>query len=231
LQLGNGGTTGSLSASSAVTDNAGFTFNRSDTLTQGTDFGTIDGSGSVTQAGAGKTILTAANSYLGATTISSGVLQLGNGGATGSLSASSAITNNTTLIFNRSNTLTGVSVTLAGNIITSFDGLMNNGDLFTIILNSGTLTGTFANTGTAAPASAGSTFRFISNGLLWDINYAWTGSTPLANQNLTSFEQTTGGHNVALLLVTVPEPGSLVSLLSCLGALTGFKRFRRRMSC
>jgi len=127
---------------------------------------------------------------------------------------------------------TGVSATLGGNIVTSFDGFMNNGDLFTIILlnggGGGTLTGTFANTTTPAPNSLGSAFRFTSNGLLWDINYAWTGSTPLAGVNPSTFEQTTGGHNVALLLVTVPEPGSAALLtLGASAALLARQRRRR----
>ena len=55
LQLGNGGTTGSLATGSVILDNGNLTFNRSNTVTQGTDFsgGPISGSGSLTQAGTG----------------------------------------------------------------------------------------------------------------------------------------------------------------------------------
>ena len=60
----------------------------------------------VYQTGPGTLILTGTNTYIGTTTISNGTLQLGNGGATGSLSASSVITDNGTLAFNRSNTVT-----------------------------------------------------------------------------------------------------------------------------
>jgi autotransporter-associated beta strand protein len=80
LQIGNGGTTGSIAGN--IVDNAALRFNRSDTLTYG---GVISGTGSLTQAGTGTTILTGANTYTGGTTISAGTLQIGNGGTTGSV--------------------------------------------------------------------------------------------------------------------------------------------------
>src|SRR5262249_6619942 len=57
-------------------------------------------------AGTGTLILTAANAYSGATTITAGALQLGANGATGSLATASSIADNGTLIFNRSNAVT-----------------------------------------------------------------------------------------------------------------------------
>lgn len=80
LQLGNGGTTGSLAAASAITVGAGTTFavNRSDAIAQGTDFATIiSGAGSFVQAGGGTTTMAAGNTYTGTTTISAGTLALG----------------------------------------------------------------------------------------------------------------------------------------------------------
>ena len=52
----------------------------------------------------GKVILAADNTYAGATNIAAGTLQIGNGGATGALGAG-AVTNNGTLVFNRSGAL------------------------------------------------------------------------------------------------------------------------------
>jgi len=105
LQLGNASTSGSLTTASSISDSGVFSVNRTNTTIQGTDFGnTITGAGAFNQAGTGTTIMTASNAYTGATTISSGTLQLGNAGATGALSNLSAITNNGNLAFNRTNT-------------------------------------------------------------------------------------------------------------------------------
>ena len=58
----------------------------------------ISGTGSVTQ-GNGTTVLTAANTYTGGTTITAGVLQLGAGGTTGSIVGN--VSNNGALAFNQ----------------------------------------------------------------------------------------------------------------------------------
>jgi outer membrane autotransporter protein len=99
LQLGNGGSSGSIVGN--VTDNGSLVFNRNDASTFD---GTISGLGSVTQQGPGTTILTANNNYTGGTTIQAGALQLGNGGASGSILGD--VTDNGRLIFNRSDTVT-----------------------------------------------------------------------------------------------------------------------------
>jgi autotransporter-associated beta strand protein/YVTN family beta-propeller protein len=99
LQLGNGGTSGSILGD--VANNGILAFNRADTLTFP---GTISGSGSLIQAGAGTTILTGNNLYTGGTTIAAGTLQLGNGGTSGSILGD--VANNGILAFNRAGTLT-----------------------------------------------------------------------------------------------------------------------------
>lgn len=81
LQLGNGGTVGTLNPASPIINNGTLAFNRSNTLTQGADFNSvISGSGGVTQAGSGTTVLTGVNTYTGNTTIKAGTLKLDGGG-------------------------------------------------------------------------------------------------------------------------------------------------------
>jgi autotransporter-associated beta strand protein len=85
LQIGSGSSTGKLSASSAIVNNANLTINRSDTVIQGTDFSSaaITGTGSLTAAGIGTTTLNAANAYSGATTVNAGADLRINGAQTG----------------------------------------------------------------------------------------------------------------------------------------------------
>src|SRR5204862_540159 len=130
LQVGNGGTTGNLGTGN-VTDNGTFAFNRSAPITVA---GAISGSGALVQAGTGTTILTGNNSYCGATTISAGTLQIGNGGTTGSLGTGS-VTNNGTLAFNRSDTIT------IANLVSGTGALTQAGSGTTILTNDNTYSG------------------------------------------------------------------------------------------
>jgi outer membrane autotransporter protein len=67
--------------------------------------GAISGDGALTKNGASTLILTADNSYAGGTTINTGTLQVGNGGATGSL-GSGPVLDDAALVFNRSGIVT-----------------------------------------------------------------------------------------------------------------------------
>jgi fibronectin-binding autotransporter adhesin len=99
LQLGDGGTTGSIIGD--VKNYGSLVFNRSDDVSFK---GIVSGSGSLRQAGTGTVTLTGANTYTGGTTIAAGTLQLGDGGTTGSIVGD--VKNYGSLIFKRSDDLT-----------------------------------------------------------------------------------------------------------------------------
>lgn len=107
LNLGSGGTAGSIGSSSGINVGGGsiFSTNRSDTVTQGVNFPLIAGSGNFIKAGSGATIFSLENAYSGTTTVSSGTLQMGDGGTAGSLGSSSSISvsSGATFAVNRSN--------------------------------------------------------------------------------------------------------------------------------
>jgi autotransporter-associated beta strand protein len=69
LQLGDGGTTGSISGN--VINNGTLTFDRSDLVVFG---GVISGAGNLVQSGSGTVTLTVANTYTGTTTVNNGSL-------------------------------------------------------------------------------------------------------------------------------------------------------------
>jgi autotransporter-associated beta strand protein len=116
LQLGNGGATGSLSTSSAITVNGTLTFNRSGDIAQGTNFSTaaITGTGSLIQNGSGNLTLNAANTYSGGTTLNSGTLNINNASTLGSgtLTINGGTLNNTS----------GSAITLSTNNAQSWNG-------------------------------------------------------------------------------------------------------------
>ena len=94
LQIGDGGVSGGILGD--VTNEGAFAINRSDVWTFD---GMMTGSGSLAQIGAGATRLTGNNSYSGGTTISRGMLELGDGGTTGAIVG--PVINNSLLAFNR----------------------------------------------------------------------------------------------------------------------------------
>ncbi|MGV3481848.1 MAG: autotransporter-associated beta strand repeat-containing protein, partial [Sphingobium sp.] len=95
LQIGDGGTTGSIVGD--IVDNGVLTFDRSDDISFA---GAVSGTGSLIKQGAGMLTLTGATTHLGGTTIGAGTLRIGDGGTTGSIAGN--IANQGVLIFNRS---------------------------------------------------------------------------------------------------------------------------------
>jgi fibronectin-binding autotransporter adhesin len=91
-----------------------------DSTTNSTLSGVISGFGGLVKDGAGQVTLTAANNYTGGTTILAGILQIGNGGATGSVVGN--IANNGSLVFDRSDSVTFNGVISGAGSLTESGG-------------------------------------------------------------------------------------------------------------
>ena len=188
LQVGNGGTTGSIGTSS-VTNNGSLVFNRSDAALVVS--GKIEGTGSVTQAGTGAVTLSGANSYSGGTAINSGTLiagatdTLGTGSVTvagGTLSGSNAtdVTLANALVAQASTNsvffTSGKNLTLNGNL--SGSGNINRtatGNAATVLLggDNSSFSGTFTVATTAAAATRFATTAAGSQNAKWVINQSF----------------------------------------------------------
>jgi outer membrane autotransporter protein len=189
LQIGDGGTTGSIVGN--VVDDGTLVVDRSDSVTVD---GTISGSGSVSQIGSGTTILTAADTYAGGTTISSGTLQLGNGGTAGSIVGD--VTDNGTLAFDRSDSVT------FGGVISGSGGVSQIGSGTTI------LTGTSTYSGPTA----------VVGGTL-DVNGSIANSSVTVNSGATLKGNGTVG-NLALASGGIVAPGNSIGTLHVAGNVT-----------
>ena len=157
-----------------------------DTNGQNVTFATGLGSsntGGLTKSGAGTLTLTASNGYTGGTTISSGTLQVGNGGTTGSIDGN--VVNNAMLTFNRSDALTysgeisgsgglrklgSTTLTLSGS--NGYTGVTNIATGFLVLNNTNALAGTgtisFTGGGTlrySASNTVDYSAKILSNGI------------------------------------------------------------------
>ena len=164
------------------------------------------GSNNLTLAG-GKLILAGADTY-GNTTISSGTLQIGEGGSTGNL-GSGAVTNNGAIFFNRSDALTvSNAIGGTGGIVQNGIGAVNltasNSYTGTSVINSGTLQiGDGTTNGQIASSSAISGSGMLvfnrsdavtyGNAISGNLSFIHLGSgTTTLNGSLTSGSNNTG---------------------------------------
>lgn len=133
LQLGNGGSTGSITSSSvSVVPGATFAINRGDNFTSGA---LIGGGGSFTKAGAGTLTFTANHTYTGGTSVSGGTLQLGSGGGSGSVAGNISVASDATVAFNRSDSL------IYSGVISGAGALAKSGSGTLVLTRDNTLIG------------------------------------------------------------------------------------------
>ncbi|WGD29314.1 autotransporter domain-containing protein [Ancylobacter sp. WKF20] len=120
LQVGNGGTSGTIAANVSIASGATLTINRSDDLVFAN---VISGTGSLVKDGANTLTLTGENTFSGVVTINAGTLQIGNGGATGSIAGD--IVNNAALVFNRTGTYDFPGTITGSGSVTILSGTVN----------------------------------------------------------------------------------------------------------
>ena len=175
LQIGNGGTSGSITSN--VLDNGILVFDRSDSFTFA---GAISGTGNLIKQGAGTLTLSGTNSYTGTTTVSAGTLQAGSTGAFSSGSAFSVNTGATLDLNGFNNTIGSLSgsgtvlnngsapatLTAGGNnTSTLFSGVIEDGSTLQLIKSgTGTLTLTGTNTYTGGTTINGGTLQLGNGG-------------------------------------------------------------------
>jgi autotransporter-associated beta strand protein len=238
LQIGDGGTSGSIIGN--VANGGTLAFNRSDSFTFS---GTVSGLGNLMQSGSGTTILTSTNTYTGGTTINAGTLQIGNGSTSGSILGD--VANNGTLAFNRSDRYVfGGAISGSGGLVQIGSGtlvlngtntytgstLVNGGrlevdgstGLSNVIVNSG---GTLSGNGRIGPIVNGSgpsggetdgssvTFTYNPGGG----NYAISGDT--SSGTTTGVVASTYGTYIVPGAVITVSPGSADPIINAGGTL------------
>ena len=179
--------------------------------TDATFAGIIQGN-SITKIGTGTWTLSGDNTYTGATTISGGALQIGDGGNTGTLGTAN-VTDNAALIFNRFDNIT------AGNIVNGTGSLAQAGDGVLTLTAANTYSGaTYISAGTLALTNsgsiAGSTNINLANGALFDISGTASHALTLGGGKLISGDGFVNGN------FTVASGATLAPGNNDLGSLT-----------
>lgn len=163
LALGDGGTTGSLAGPIALSNTTALVVNRSNDLTLGE---VISGSGSLTKQGPGTLTLTAANTFVGTTTISAGTLALSGGNNRLATGGAVNFAGNAGLSVSGSQSLS--SLALANNVSAVIAGggaLAVTGGQFSVVATGSNTVQTLDASGLASfsYSNAGGTFKVGGN--------------------------------------------------------------------
>jgi len=249
LQIGNGSTTGSLAVASAITNNAMLAFNRSNNMTQGTDFSsTISGTGGVIQAGSGTLIFSGSNTYTGATAINAGALNLQNASGLGTTAAGTTVASGAALQLQGGISVGAEALTLSGTGVSS-DGALRNisgtnsyggaitlNDATRINSDAGllTLSGNLGGTQNLTIGGAGnttisgvvgtSTGTLTKDGagtLTLSGNNTYSGATTISGGNLTLLGGNSLSNTAAVILANTGGVGLNINASETIGPLQG----------
>ncbi len=189
LQLGDGGTTGSLSTSSSIDIAAGsfFIINQSDTVSQGTDFSeTITGDGDIVMNGSGTLELRIGSGHAGETVVNSGTLRLVNTSDLAGMTSDDFFINN------------GSTLEIESSVGGANRSTLLNDSIFTFG-NSGGGTINFLSGNHLAQTGASETARFITTGGSQNtITNSGGFINPQGGANVVTFEVADGSDDVDL---------------------------------
>jgi len=198
LRIGEGGTDGWITG--PITNNGTLVFNRSD---DNIVTSSITGIGILNKLGAGTLTLAASNEQSNGTLVSAGTLQIGTGGTNGALSSKS-ITNNGTLVFNRSDNLIHAAALANRGQITGTGTLIKLGAGTLTLLGTNSQSGTFISDGTLRLGNDGGgspgvdsslSGPITNNGTLFFDGYTdtWTMTNPISGTGRLRIEATFDG--------------------------------------
>ncbi|MDB5048990.1 MAG: hypothetical protein JWO30_2061, partial [Fibrobacteres bacterium] len=168
------------------------------------------GSGTVTKAGSGTLLLSGANTYTGATTVSAGTLKLGSATALGTTAAGTSVTSGAVLDLNGTNysnaealTLNGTGISSGGALINgnatgaTYAGLVTLGSASSILGGTGTIN--LSNTGTITGPTFALTLGGAQGGTIAGILGTTTGTLAKQDAGTWTLNGTSTRTNVTTL--------------------------------